>query len=239
MNRRWQLERTLPANLEALRGTAHFLAVVDYNSGDGAVALLRAHDGAVAAGALTWFRTDEPTEFHASRAKNAAHRLALRRRPDVLFNLDADNFVTADTLRIVEQAFAGGAGCLHEWTGQAWDGSFGRIALRAADWIALGGYDETLWGMGWQDVDLLYRARAAGLRYVHAGGAVTPPVDNTVADKLAYVAARPDGQADALAALREMGHQNLIRSLGRPARLSLDEQRRWHGVLDSGEAVVI
>jgi hypothetical protein len=41
MNRRWQLEQTLPANLELLRGTRHFLALVDYNSGDDLGSFLR------------------------------------------------------------------------------------------------------------------------------------------------------------------------------------------------------
>src|SRR4051812_929184 len=97
MNRRWQLAYTLAHNLDLLRGTGHFLAVVDYGSRDDLQSLLRRFDRDVQLGTLLCFRTETPSRFHMSKAKNTAHRLALRRQPAVLFNLDADNFLTGAT----------------------------------------------------------------------------------------------------------------------------------------------
>jgi len=105
MNRRWQLEQSLPQNLAVLRETDHFLAVVDHGSADGLGKLLERFADDIARGTLLCFRTDVPRHFHASIAKNTAHRLALRRQPTVLFNLDADNFITHETLSLTEETF--------------------------------------------------------------------------------------------------------------------------------------
>ena len=185
MDRRWQLEQTLPANLQLLRGTPHFIALVDFNSRDDLDLMLQGQDEHRRGGRLLSFRTEEPTYFHMSQAKNAAHRLALRRRPDILFNLDADNFLHRDTLTALEDLFSRRQDVyLHNWSGQWGDGTGGRIALRARDWIGLGGYDEAFQPMSWQDSDLMSRCRAAGLDYVHDGSGSGRPVANTIEQKL-------------------------------------------------------
>jgi hypothetical protein len=240
MNRRWQLEQTLPGNLEVLRGTPHFLAVVDYNSGDDIGSLLRAQDQHRRAGRLLSFRTDEPTSFHMSQAKNTAHRLALRRRPDILFNLDADNFLHRDTLTAIADLFSRKRDAyLHNWSGQWGDGTMGRIAMRAEDWVRLGGYDEAFLPMSWQDADLMTRCRAAGLDYVHDGSGSGRPVANTIEQKLTAVRlperARDDSPPRALA---HFTRANFILSLRRPIRLPMESQHRFRGRLDFGDGDV-
>jgi hypothetical protein len=241
MNRRWQLAQTLEANLEALGGTDHFLAVVDHNSGDDLPSLLRAQGSHLATGRLLTFRTEEPATFHMSQAKNAAHRLALRRRPDVLFNLDADNFIKADTLTAIEDLFTRKRDVfLHNWSGRWGDGTMGRIALRAEDWVRLGGYDEEFLPMSWQDADLLTRCRAAGLRYVHDGSGSGRPVPNSIAQKLASV--RVPDQMSGEQPQQVLAHftaENFIRSLGRPILQPLESQRRFRGQLNFEEEVEI
>src|SRR3954453_4582192 len=89
MNRGWQLRRTLTENMAVIRSSGHFLTLCNYNSSDGLDDYLAASfRGDCRAGDLVTFSTRQPGRFHASKAKNAAHRLALRRRPDVVFNLD-------------------------------------------------------------------------------------------------------------------------------------------------------
>lgn len=237
MNRRWQLEQTLAANLDLLRGTPHFLAVVDYNSGDDLQSLLRAQADHLGAGRLLTFRTDEPATFHMSLAKNTAHRLALRRRPDVLFNLDGDNFINGDTLIAIEDLFSRKRGVfLHNWSGRWGDGTMGRVALRAEDWVALGGYDEEFLPMSWQDADLMTRCRAVGLRYVHDSSGCGRAIANSIDQKLLNVRL-PDqaigGRPDEVLGL--FTEENFIRSLGRPVRQSFDSQRRFRGSLDFAE----
>ena len=188
MNRRWQLERTLPVNLTWLRQTGSFLALCDFNSQDDLQGFIGRYDSDLADGTLIYFRTEQPRCYHGSKAKNLAHRLALIRQPDVLFNLDADNYLSGGTLPVV----AGTLGsepeaCLHNWTTEDGDGTCGRVALRTRTWMALGGYDETFAPVSWQDLDLLMRCRAAGLRYVLESNGIPPPVPNDLTDRFRHL----------------------------------------------------
>jgi hypothetical protein len=242
MNRRWQLEKTLPENLASLRGSGHFLALVDYNSSDGLCEMVQARlAGHVEDGTLLYFHTVEPRGFHASLAKNLGHRLALQREPDVLFNLDADNFIAPETIAALEGLFGGERrACFHNWSRQWTDGSFGRIAMRSDDWVALGGYDESFLPMTWQDVDLLLRARAVGLEYVAAHPA-RAAVENTQDDKIRNLAERPgeEGAAERPAdLLKILNRENMARSFGRPVRLPFAEQRPARGRLNFASATV-
>jgi hypothetical protein len=242
MNRRWQLERTLPHNLDVLRGTGHFLAVVDFGSIDEVADLLESFVADRKSGTLVCFGTSEPTHFEASQAKNTAHRLALRRAPTVLFNLDADNFVTPETLSLVEEVFADGPEpVLHNLWPNGYDGSFGRIALLARTWQRLGGYDETLGPIAWQDIDLLYRCRAMGLVYRQDERGLRPPVPNDLAEKMVNVDL-PDSSKPGSPRQRyeSIWRKNLLRSLARgPACLPFGDQKRFDGILDFAERAVI
>jgi hypothetical protein len=170
-------------------------------------------------------------------AKNTAHRLALRRRPDVLFNLDADNFVTPETIQVVEQTFSSDPGAvLHHWSRDWRDGSFGRIALDAASWTRVGGYDESLLAMAWQDIDLLFRSRTMGLRYRIRSEGVPTPIRNSVAQKLERALAAAGEKARGMFAFNA---ENFARTMTQPIRLTLDDQRRFSGSLNLDQSVVI
>ena len=121
---------------------------------------------------------------------------------------------------------------LHHWSRSWSDGTFGRIALRASSWLALGGYDEALLGMGWQDIDLLVRARAIGLRYCLTTDGLRPAVQNTLTQKLANVGKRPTSEHEAQTRLRALHLENMVRSFGRPVTLPPEEQCRFQGVVD-------
>lgn len=236
-NRRWQLEETLVPNLEILRSTEHFLALCDFNSQDDVPGLVRGHRDRLQDGTLLYFRTEEPSSFHAAVAKNTAHRLGRRRAPDVLFNLDADNFVTLETIALVEQTFSSDPSAVfHHWSRDWRDGSFGRIALGAVSWPLVGGYDESLLEMAWQDVDLLFRSHAMGLRYrIHSHG-VPAPVRNSVAQKLESTPAAPGAKARGVFGLNA---ENFARTMTRPIRLALDNQRRFGGTLNLEQPVLV
>ena len=241
MNRRWQMEQTLPHNLQMLRSTPHFLALCDYNSSDGLEDLVRRFDDDLLSGTLVYFRTTEPTTFHASLAKNTAHRLALRSRPDVVFNLDADNFITRETIELVTSTFSANIdSSLHNWSEVWGDGSAGRIAMSSANWARIGGYDETFLGMVGQDIDLLIRARAAGLSYLASSAGLRPAVKNTDQQKFAYVEAQqPTSDHTAREMLNRYHLHNLIHSLKRPIRWELTTQHRYHGHVNHNEEATI
>lgn len=158
MGRRHHLEHTLPNNLVV---TASFgddveLVLVDYNSNDGLREwVLSSCAEALESGRLRYFRTDEPTSYSHAHAKNVSHRLA---RNDLVFNLDADNFVGDGTCQRIDELFAenprrivrGGLG--------------GRVCLRRSDFVdELGGYDERFTSWGLEDDDLVRRAMRLGL----------------------------------------------------------------------------
>jgi hypothetical protein len=242
MNRRWQLEQTLASNLATIALSAHFIALCDFNSGDDLGRLVGRFASEVRSGTLLYFRTTEPRRYHSSVAKNTAHRLALIRRPDVLFNLDADNRIDRETIALVARVFgADRDSCLHNWSGDWGSGTCGRVALSAQRWRELGGYDEGLLPVGWQDLDLLYRARLIGLPYHQHARGVGPAVPNSDGEKLANVDLPPAVSVpdDDTRSYTQTLARNIILALGRPARLRFEDQRRFTGTVNFSEPALI
>ena len=97
--------------------------------------------------------------------KEHGHLLA---RGDILVNLDCDNFTGERGASHVINHFIRNADdiVLHQ-ARDLFNGSFGRISVRRTDFLAIGGYDESLLPMGYEDVDLIERLKALGLVYVH------------------------------------------------------------------------
>jgi hypothetical protein len=130
---------------------------------------------------------------------------------------------------------------LHNLWPNGYDGSFGRIALRARTWERLGGYDETLGPIAWQDIDLLYRCRAIGLVYKQDERGLRPPIPNDAAEKMVNVRL-PErmNRGSPRQRYEAASRQNLLRSLARgPACLPFDQQQTFDGILDCAECVVI
>jgi hypothetical protein len=158
------LRRTLPANLrdnEMFPGVEFVL--LNYSSPDGLdrwVATRMARH--LKSGRLVYYKLSGRRYFHATHAKNVAHRLA---RGRIVCNLDADNFTGADFARFLARTFARRKNIfvrpVHTW------GASGRVALLKKHFAALGGYNERIRrGWGFDDDDLALRAQAAGLRHV-------------------------------------------------------------------------
>ncbi len=182
MNRLYQLKETLPRNLETIADVPDVeLVVLNYNSADGMHEWISETYGLDQARfpQLTYARQSSATRFHASKAKNLAHKIA---SGDVLVNLDADNFVGRSIEILREKFLSGNADVVHLWSGVWGDGTYGRIAMRRSAFHELGGYDETFFPVGHQDCDLLMRACARGLRYVSAPAGPPGALPNTKAD---------------------------------------------------------
>lgn len=234
MGRRVHLEQTLPANLSVLqRHAGHTeLVLVDYNSGDGLGGWVRERFAReLADGLLRYARTEEPTTFHTPHAKNVAHRLA---RHEILFNLDADNFIGEDTCERIDALFAENPRRIAVSPIQPDVG--GRIALLRADFDSLGGYDERYTGWSIADFDLCERAtRGLGLASVDfvSGSALRhddaervrhmPQWTADAEDDEHALATLPEGRRDFAAKLLARDPQ-LFRSYVRNRRL-LEERR--------------
>jgi hypothetical protein len=101
------------------------------------------------------------TPWHLSVAKNMAHRLGTG---DILMSLDCDNFI-GEAVSILRKSILRGCGFVHMWSGIFGDGTCGRVGIRKEIFYDIGGYDESFYPMGFQDLDLVQRALASG----HAG----------------------------------------------------------------------
>ena len=171
-DRLWQLRQTLASNLAEI-GPYHHIVLVDFGSTDGLSSWIWSNfEDAIERQQLVFFEVENEVRWNCSKAKNLAHRLSVG---DYLFNLDADNFITASDLQLIEAAAASNRPC-HQWSGQWPDGSYGRIGLPRTLFLQLGGYDEAMLPMGWQDIDLLNRLAAFGQQVTQ----LRPPAANAI-----------------------------------------------------------
>jgi hypothetical protein len=179
-NRRGQLERTLPENLAKLAahtGGRVGLVVLDYNSDDGLSEWLAAtYRDEVKAGRMVFAHERTARFFHASKAKNLAHRIASGR---LLVNLDADNFIGGTIPYLLEVSRSRDNALVHSWSGTHGDGTFGRIAISRPLFYALGGYDESFLPIGFEDRDLIRRARKLGAEVISIAANGTTAIRNS------------------------------------------------------------
>lgn len=152
MGRLWQLKKTLPYNLERLKDDEE-ICLANFNSQDGLDEWIHGnYIQEIKAGRLRYFYTKEPKHFHMSKAKNLSHRLSTGQ---FVFNLDVDNFIS-ETTRERLKPLEGEPGCLREGT----DGGYaGRIGINRDLFFSIGGYDESLLPMGYEDHDLWRRVQ--------------------------------------------------------------------------------
>jgi predicted glycosyltransferase involved in capsule biosynthesis len=152
-NRLWQIKSTLQDNLGAI-SNSHEIVLIDYGSTDGLSEWVWGEFKAfIGDKKLIFFEVKNEVRWSVSRAKNLAHRIA---NGEYLFNLDADNYLTKEDIALINQSASWGLPC-HQFSGDMQDGSYGRIGLPKHLFEKIGGYDETLLPMGYQDVDLLER----------------------------------------------------------------------------------
>jgi len=161
-NRLDQLKKTLPENLAVISRYPNVgMTLLNYNSADNLHDWARSKlAGEISSGKLIYARETRSRIFHCSKSKNLAHKLAHGR---FLVNLDADNFIGDTIPLIVENLARHPRLVLRTWTGEFTDGTCGRIGIHRRDFHRLGGYDESFLPMGFQDLDLIIRARAIGI----------------------------------------------------------------------------
>jgi glycosyltransferase involved in cell wall biosynthesis len=179
-NRLWQIQQTLPENLSSIDADME-IVLVDYGSSDGLSDWVWANfETHIRGGMLTFFQVTNPVTWSSPKAKNLAHRLA---KGSYLFNADADNYFTNEDCRLIRNAAQTNLPS-HQWSGQWGDGSYGRIGLPKSLFLSLGGYDEQMLPMGYQDKDLLTRIGALDDRFFKIPSPRKSAVANTPSDKI-------------------------------------------------------
>jgi len=158
MGRLHHLRKTLPPNIEWAKpyGNVEFV-VLDYNSSDGldewAREALLPH---IRTGLVVYAKTFRPHWFQMGKAKNVAALLA---SGEVICNLDADNLIGEGFVEHI--ATLASPNTVVRASGNP-GGAAGRIAMMRSDFVALGGYDERFIGWGYDENDLVERAKASG-----------------------------------------------------------------------------
>lgn len=185
--RLWQVALTLGDNLRCLREDEE-LVLVDYGSRDDLGRFIASSPDcqrAIASGRLVYART-EAKHYYCPKAKNLAHRLG---RGELLVNLDADNS-NRGMRGAIARCFSRNEDAvlqMDEGTrGDPLRGTFGRICLPRYWFYRLGGYDESFGPIGHQDQDLIWRAKATGLRHVTSEAGGPPPIRNTMVEKASH-----------------------------------------------------
>ena len=100
--------------------------------------------------------------FHFAKLYNQAIR---RSSGSIVVTLDADNLIGPEYCKWCLKTVTDGS-WLWAWDGDYRSGTCGRIASTRADFERLGGYDENFGPIGYQDLDLIARAKASGM-HVH------------------------------------------------------------------------
>jgi hypothetical protein len=189
--RLWQIALTLFDNLRRLRDDEE-LVLLDYGSPDGLNRFIESSttcQSAMESGRLVYAQT-AAKHYHCPKAKNLAHRLA---RGKLLVNLDADNS-NCRMRAAIGRRFSNGDDLILQMDegvhGDPLRGTFGRICVPRYWFYRLGGYDEAFEPIGHQDQDLIWRAKALGLRHVVASTGGPAPVRNTMVEKASHTGKR-------------------------------------------------
>lgn len=218
-NRLWQIQDTLLKNLSCLDEDLE-IVLVDYGSSDGLSDWVWANfKDYIDNQKLVFFEVKNLIGWSSPRAKNLAHRLS---NGQYLFNLDADNFITAVDINLIRKSHKMNLPS-HQWSGNWQDGSFGRIGVPRELFFKLGGYDETFLPMGGQDLDLLNRIVAASISIAKLPSPAQCAILNSKHDKLREVKPKAEN-VDAF--YKMMNEMNLSKS---KIRLDLEGPYRTDG----------
>jgi hypothetical protein len=161
MGRLEHLKHTLPENIRDTEGFEAEFILINYSSPDSCEEWIQENfDKEIRTNKLVYYRYDGASKFHHSHAKNLAHRVA---SGEILCNVDADNFIGKGFGQYLLESFAAQPGCFIRSLPRK--ECFGRLAFLKADFFRLGGYDERMnSGWGYEDWDLMDRAKLIGLR---------------------------------------------------------------------------
>ena len=168
-NRSHQIRQTLRQNLEDNKLYQEYIEFVrvDFGSTDGLREwILSDFQPELSSGYLRYYYTDALPCWHASIAKNTAHRCAAN---EIVVNLDCDNFTGYLGGRyVIEQFYSHRMDIVfHQFGGGGInDGSYGWIAVLRKYFDQLCGYDESFEPMSFHDKDLIERLMRFGLSYL-------------------------------------------------------------------------
>lgn len=186
-NRRQWLQKTLPANIAGNRDYPNLVHILlDYDSTDGLQDYVRrVHAEDLASGRLVYFyHPSKSPHFLMAHSRNMSARCAMLEQapPDIMVNVDADNWTGEGFATYIAETFARAAAAKeaiflrprenHEGPGgdvggRMKSGVAGRIVFTRDAFLEAGGYDEIF--KFWSPEDVDFGRRLQNLGYVRHG----------------------------------------------------------------------
>ncbi len=163
MNRLQHLKQTLHKNIQDnINYQKVEFVLLDYNSSDGLDLYVNNTFGEeLRDGRLVCYKTFTPLYFNRSHSKNLAFRLA---NGDIICNVDADNFTGKEFACYINEVFNKRQNLFLSTCKAASTDVVGRICMRKKDFLLVKGFDERMTCYGFEDLDLINRLEALGLR---------------------------------------------------------------------------
>ena len=161
MNRLHHLQQTIEENIQDnyLPDAVEFV-LLDYNSKDGLKEWIwKNMQQYIDNGMLIYYQTDQPKYYHRSHSRNMVFRLANAR---LVCNLDADNFFGNGFAAFMIEEFDKNENLFYT-SDLSFEDIFGRVCLTKNNFLKIRGYNESLDGYGYEDVDLFSRLTRLGL----------------------------------------------------------------------------
>lgn len=166
MNRLHHLRETLPVNLQNNTDNGTRFLILDYNSNDGLQEyIVDTFNKELREGKLEYHRYAHAKYFSHSHSRNLAVKIT---QADLVCNVDADNFTGVGFDNFLQEQFEAHPEAVVSGLSNDHNiyGAFGRMATRRADFLEVGGYDETFEGYGFEDYDLVARLEKKGLEKI-------------------------------------------------------------------------
>lgn len=179
-NRLWQLALTLQDNLENLNKNEE-LILVNYGSTDNLTRYIESSylcRKLMDENRFKYIDVLDVNKYHCPKAKNIAHRFG---SGEFLINLDADNSNHLINKRILNTDNRNEV-LIHLWTTKIYS-TYGKICMHKDIFYKLGGYDESFLPMGYQDGDIIERAKAMNIKVVESP-ILIGVVKNTLEEKI-------------------------------------------------------
>ena len=162
MGRLYHLEQTILRNIEAVADydECEFI-LLDYNSKDGLKEWVAENlDVHMKTGRVKYYRTDEPSYYISSHAKNLAHKMA---SGDILCNIDSDITIPNGFCDFIKGVFLENENSIISFDSkdrQGNNGCAGIIAAKREHFYSVNGYDEKIYlGWGYDDMNYQFRCR--------------------------------------------------------------------------------
>jgi predicted glycosyltransferase involved in capsule biosynthesis len=169
MNRTNYLKKTLLKNLIDNKNSKVEFILVNFNSVDGLENYINNNNEIkkyLVTKQLKYFNYEKLKYWHSSIAKNIAHNYA---SGNILVNLDCDNFIGENGGDFIINYFKqlGNNIILSQSKEIFGSGTAGRISILKNNFKKLGGYNEYFFPMGYQDTDLIERAKKINLKHIN------------------------------------------------------------------------